>query len=210
MTTTDPTCDRTLLALPWLLNGSLEAEERRAVREHLIACPDCRAELVRTRELLAAFQAGRGVAAPARRRTAGQRAVLPLSWAAVIAAVLASLGGVWLLNERSRGESFAAKPQTVRPVASQPKPPPAPAPAAVIERPDEAISATTVETASPASSHPAPSLDQPTGLASAQRGLAAARLHKQVTTAQITPPAVPESVRISAINFESGSLGEWQ
>ena len=42
--TPDSACDRTTLALPWLLNGSLEAAERREVREHLIRCPQCRAE----------------------------------------------------------------------------------------------------------------------------------------------------------------------
>ena len=38
-------CDRTSELLPWLLNDSLEPEEKRAVEEHLESCSSCHGEL---------------------------------------------------------------------------------------------------------------------------------------------------------------------
>jgi hypothetical protein len=42
-------CDQAAELLPWLLNGTLEAGERREVLDHLRGCPDCRAALADTR-----------------------------------------------------------------------------------------------------------------------------------------------------------------
>jgi anti-sigma factor RsiW len=42
-------CDPTRELLPWLLNGTLDEIERRAVREHLTGCEACRRELAATR-----------------------------------------------------------------------------------------------------------------------------------------------------------------
>ncbi|HEX6861523.1 MAG TPA: zf-HC2 domain-containing protein [Thermoanaerobaculia bacterium] len=44
------TCDEAIELLPWLLNGSLEEGERRAVRRHLEECERCREALAETRE----------------------------------------------------------------------------------------------------------------------------------------------------------------
>jgi anti-sigma factor RsiW len=41
-------------ALPWLLNGTLDGPELQQVREHLAACPACRADLDALRSLRAA------------------------------------------------------------------------------------------------------------------------------------------------------------
>ncbi|MCH9647328.1 MAG: zf-HC2 domain-containing protein [Deltaproteobacteria bacterium] len=38
-------CERVTTVLPWLFNGSLEAEERSQVESHLASCPACRKEL---------------------------------------------------------------------------------------------------------------------------------------------------------------------
>lgn len=43
-------CQIAIELLPWLLNGTLETDERRQLLEHLGTCPECRAELARTRE----------------------------------------------------------------------------------------------------------------------------------------------------------------
>ncbi len=95
------TCHRTTLALPWLLNDSLAPAERREVREHLIQCPRCRAELARTRRALELFRDPGVEARPALPAASLQparsgRLLRRLSWAAMIAAVLASVGGAWL------------------------------------------------------------------------------------------------------------------
>lgn len=42
-------CNRAAELLPWLLNGTLEAGERREVLDHLRGCPGCRAALADTR-----------------------------------------------------------------------------------------------------------------------------------------------------------------
>lgn len=42
-------CETALERLPWLLNGTLEPEERREVMEHLAGCEGCRAALADTR-----------------------------------------------------------------------------------------------------------------------------------------------------------------
>lgn len=41
-------CDAVVERLPWFLNGSLDPEERAAIREHLEGCPACRAERAAT------------------------------------------------------------------------------------------------------------------------------------------------------------------
>lgn len=41
-------CEHTILLLPWFLNGSLDAEERRRVSGHLTLCERCRHERVAT------------------------------------------------------------------------------------------------------------------------------------------------------------------
>ena len=53
MTTT--THDRTRELLPWLVNESLEDDERREVEAHLASCADCRAELAATRQTFDVF-----------------------------------------------------------------------------------------------------------------------------------------------------------
>jgi anti-sigma factor RsiW len=42
-------CQEAILRLPWWLNGSLEPEERREVKEHLAGCAPCREALEETR-----------------------------------------------------------------------------------------------------------------------------------------------------------------
>lgn len=42
-------CTHAAEFLPWFLNGTLDAEERRAVEQHLEGCEDCRRELADTR-----------------------------------------------------------------------------------------------------------------------------------------------------------------
>jgi len=50
-------CDEVTDRLPWLLNGSLEGDEREAVRAHLAACDRCGRELEETRQAMAVFDA---------------------------------------------------------------------------------------------------------------------------------------------------------
>ena len=50
-------CDEVTDRLPWLLNGSLEGDEREAVRAHLAACDRCGRELEETRQAMAVFGA---------------------------------------------------------------------------------------------------------------------------------------------------------
>jgi hypothetical protein len=125
--TLDRHCHRTVLALPWLLNGSLAASERREVREHLIHCPQCRAQLAHTRETLAVFQAP-AAAAPAEQPVASHlaatassaagRVLRHLSWAALIAVVLSSLAGAWLAGT-SGSDQAQVQPRHPRPVATR-------------------------------------------------------------------------------------------
>lgn len=49
------TCDQAIELLPWLLNGTLEAGEREAVRGHLVSCSRCREALAETRQAFDAF-----------------------------------------------------------------------------------------------------------------------------------------------------------
>lgn len=47
----DTICKRTIELLPWLINGSLEAEERQPLLEHLAVCESCRHELAETADV---------------------------------------------------------------------------------------------------------------------------------------------------------------
>lgn len=49
------TCDDAIELLPWLLNGTLEEEERREVRQHLATCERCREALGATQEAWTTF-----------------------------------------------------------------------------------------------------------------------------------------------------------
>jgi hypothetical protein len=191
-------CHRTVLARPWLLNGSLEAAERRGVREHLIGCPACRAELARTREALSTFQAARGLtpaAAEPVRATAVATVARPrapwasvptlrrLSWAAMIAAVLTSGGATWWLTREGR-------PTTEAPAAPiQARTPARPAAAPVPAQP-QVIFSTGFESGSLAS------LEAPAPTRRTRRPAA--------------PPARPRSNQISSVDFEGGTLETWQ
>ena len=44
------TCDQAIELLPWLLNGTLEDQERNEVRRHLESCESCQHALAETRE----------------------------------------------------------------------------------------------------------------------------------------------------------------
>ena len=50
-------CDEVVDRLPWLLNGSLEGDERDAVRAHVAACRACARQLEETRQAFAVFGA---------------------------------------------------------------------------------------------------------------------------------------------------------
>ena len=98
------TCARTIPALPWLLNGSLQGADLRQVREHLIQCPACRQELARTRTALAMFTVGAAAAARAplavnTPNTQRGRVLRRLSWAAAAAVVVSSFAGLWTARE---------------------------------------------------------------------------------------------------------------
>lgn len=198
ISTTDSTCRRTVLALPWLLNGSLEAAERRLVREHLIACPACRAELARTRETLALFASARreavsgapadSPAASARRRSGNGKVLRRLAWAAMIAAVLASGGGLWLSRQDHEGDT--ARPAMSAQAGAPQRVTTPPAPRA------DVIFSTSFESGSLASLATAPT--PPAAAKRAPVRLAAAR------------PAQPAANRIAAIDFEGGNLERWQ
>jgi len=191
--TIDSPCHRTILALPWLLNGSLSLTERREVREHLIHCPACRAELVRTREVLALFggeqrASGHARLAPAGRRAAiGQAALRRLAWAAMIASVLAGTGWIWLTARRAEPSQRAdhrAVHGSQRPrLQAQP-----------VGRPQERQLTLRSTVESPAPIRPA---------AKPRRG----RLVREKTHTVAAPaPAPPSSPVIFATSFESGSL----
>jgi anti-sigma factor RsiW len=49
------TCDQAIELLPWLVNGTLEAEDRNEVRQHLRTCERCRTALADTLETLRLF-----------------------------------------------------------------------------------------------------------------------------------------------------------
>lgn len=49
------TCDQAIELLPWLVNGTLEAEDREKVRQHLKTCERCRTALADTLETLRLF-----------------------------------------------------------------------------------------------------------------------------------------------------------
>lgn len=103
----DRACTRATLVLPWLLNGSLAAEERCAVREHLIGCAACRAELARTREVVAMAQLAGGerhqpvpaadLAPPAGLRSPGVRRLMLA--AAALAGLVLSGRTLWLATQ---------------------------------------------------------------------------------------------------------------
>ncbi len=112
------TCSRTILALPWLVNGSLPAADRREVREHLIFCPACREELARTRMAFALFtssvstqglQAATGLALQAAPKDPRGRAFRFISWAAAAAVVFFSFAGVWTLRDPNSTTAAGSK-----------------------------------------------------------------------------------------------------
>ena len=82
-------CQDTTELLPWLLNGSLEGEERRAVCEHLAGCESCRGELAESSEAwqmfaqhvpslaLAEYAVGMAPSAPDRERIERHLALCP-------------------------------------------------------------------------------------------------------------------------------------
>ncbi len=204
-------CHRTVLALPWLLNGSLEAEERRQVREHLIGCPACRAELARTRETLVLFGGAerramfggaerRAVAAGTTAAPAAAAAEHPrsgkvlrrLAWAAMIALVVSSVGGLWLGTR----DSDAHPAQATLPAPTQTAAP-MPQPAA----PADVIFSTSFEGGSlaalPVETSPARPAKRP-----------ASPVRIAVARPAQPPPSQPN--QISSADFESGDLGQWQ
>lgn len=108
--------------LPWLLNDTLPASERREVEAHLSSCAQCRAELARQRELMSLYTAspvadaptdsaapwarmltrlGDGAEAPAARAGAPDRGTRAARWwplaFALQLGVIAALGAtLWL------------------------------------------------------------------------------------------------------------------
>lgn len=197
-------CHRTVLALPWLLNGSLEAEERRQVREHLIGCPACRAELARTRETLAMFGGAERRAAGAATAAApaaavgehhrGGKVLRRLAWAAMIALVVSSVGGLWLGTRD--GDPRPA--QAVLPAPTQTTAP-MPQPAA----PADVIFSTSFEGGSMAALPVETASERP-----AQRPAAPAPVRIAVARPAQPPPS--QTNQISSADFESGDLGQWQ
>ena len=196
-------CHRTVLALPWLLNGSLEADERRQVREHLIGCPACRAELARTRETLAMFGGAEGgaadagtAAAPATaaigERHRGGKVLRRLAWAAMIALVVSSVGSLWLgTRDGDTRPAQASLPTPTQTAAPMPQPA---APADVIFSTSfegGSLAALPVETAAerPAK-RPAPPV--------------------RIAVARPAQPPPSQANQISSADFESGDLGQWQ
>ena len=202
--TTDATCHCTVLALPWLLNGSLDAAERRQVREHLIACPQCRAELARTRETLALFGGVRretvvalaaaesAPATAAGRRAIDGRVLRRLAWAAAIAALLSSGGALWLVGRARTGSRPEAPAQAASPRQQTTRPAP----------PADVIFSTSFESGSLALS---------AGSASpATAPEAAAAAKRPAVNVASTRPRRQPTVRIATIDFEGGNLEQWQ
>ncbi len=210
--TLDSTCDRTTLALPWLLNGSLPAAERREVREHLIRCPQCRAELARTRETLAVFQAAAAaqsepavVAAAGQGRFAGSGRVLrPLSWAAMIAALLTAGVGTWLVGTQSTGPRAT-------PTADRQRPSPARtvevSPPVAVTTPLTSAAVASVPPPQPIADAAAPEPRDAVASAIPTRERAPAPAPTQATepaTKPVKAPVQPEVIFVTS--FESGSL----
>jgi hypothetical protein len=204
---TDRNCQRTVLSLPWLLNGSLEAEERREVREHLIGCPQCRAELQLTRETLAVFEAARQAANTAaeaapvvalaswRRAAAVVRRHAP--WAAAAAVVVAMVGATWTANRVASSAGSEAAPTARKAPPSLPALLAGQAPTAE----PEVISSTSFENGS---------LTGP-GIESIRPE--AKRSERTRLSARLPRPAPPRALvssssRISTISFENGELDE--
>lgn len=194
---TDRACHRTVLALPWLLNGSLEATERREVREHLIACPACRAELVRTREARALFQPAASPAvvaeAPPTPVTGisrpSQSTLRRLSWAAMIGAVLGSSWAIWWIHSQGLKPEVQAYHRSPAHGAA------VPVPVRIAAAPMAAPAAVSAEPAGPVSH----------GAATAGSSAKPALAHRSAAS----EPAIRShqgAGRISSIGFESGSL----
>ena len=221
---TETPCEQTTLALPWLLNGSLEPAERHQVREHLLRCPQCRAELARTREALAMFTAAAATSAEPKRAAAASagrgRVLRRLSWAAMIAAVLSGAGGIWLVT------TWMAAPRPAATAQHDPPPPPksalsTPAQIAVAApaTPSDATSAPAavaddagvrapVETAGiarprrpPAASTPKPSTPRVIYVTSFESGAVAPLANGKLEIVS------PDSSKISTADFENGELG---
>jgi anti-sigma factor RsiW len=205
--TPDSACDRTTLALPWLLNGSLEAAERREVREHLIRCPQCRAELARTRETLAVFRAAAAAqsapvvaaaAGPSRFASRG-RVLGPLSWAATIAALLTAGVGTWLIGTGSSETPATPTARRERPAPIRAADAAKPAPAT------NAAPATTIADAAAPTRQPAVATPRTVTNPAPQRAPAPAPTQAaQPATKPVKTPAQP--VVIFMTSFESGSL----
>ncbi|HEV8240600.1 MAG TPA: zf-HC2 domain-containing protein [Thermoanaerobaculia bacterium] len=207
-------CRLTTLALPWLLNGSLAPAERCEVREHLIHCPSCRAELERTRETLVVFRAAaaateqpRVAAAGATRIASRGRVLRPLAWAAMVAAILGSawLARTWVAGptpmrsaERQRQAPPSAPavttPVRMASVAPLASPPPSAAPVSA-SRP----SASAARPRRRADSHTAaPTRPEVISVASFENGTVAS------TNGEVE--VAPASSKISTVDFENGEL----
>ncbi len=97
--------------LPWVVNGSLEGEERRRVEEHLASCLACRREVKQLQELRQEVKQASAASPPGEaglerlmRRAARDRAPARGSWrpliGALAAALVAAVGiGWWTLME---------------------------------------------------------------------------------------------------------------
>jgi hypothetical protein len=206
-TATNRTCQRTVLALPWLLNGSLAAEERRQVREHLIGCPACRAELARTRETIALFggveraagaataRAGAAAGANSGRRTASGTVLRRREWAAAAAILALSVGVLWVARPNPVVETASAVPAAPAPVERPAAPTPPAPPATVAEA--EGME----DPANAAAS--APRAENGTARPPAPR---VARPHEEQLATRLPAAA---AVVIASTSFESGDLGEW-
>jgi hypothetical protein len=226
LTTTEATetpCEQATLALPWLLNGSLEPAERRAVREHLLRCPQCRAEVARTREALALFTAVAATPAEPKRAAIAAasrgRVLRRLSWAAMIAAVLSAAGGTWLVGTwMAGGPGSARTAQRVQPPAPEPTFSTPTRIAAVSPAIASEIVATTKPLAGVAAptrtagvarprrpagaSRPAPSTPQVISMTSFESGMVAPLANGTVEIVS------PDSSKISTVDFENGKLVE--
>jgi anti-sigma factor RsiW len=119
-------CTRTALELPWLLNGTLSAPDRRRVREHLISCPACRAQLAETRATLAMFADGtarsswaedHSTAAPRHRATESTLLHHPF-WAGAAAAAALLVTLLWTTHGLGRGHESASRVLPARPVSA--------------------------------------------------------------------------------------------
>jgi anti-sigma factor RsiW len=104
-----PTCLDVVHRLPWFLNSTLEADERRRVREHLLGCSACRAELARSRDFYLLVRVQATTVAPpeepsvlpfVRAVSSRARRTRALPWWAVAAA---ALGLIWLSVLKQKG-----------------------------------------------------------------------------------------------------------